>query len=815
MASTSQRARARTHRTPFVRAFAALTAAAVAMLGLWAAPSATAVGTWWNNQWTHRVTVTVNANGFARTDKVVDASINYSALLGGGAAFDPESVRVLEIVGGNFSGQPVPAQYDSASGETTWLMPGATGANATRTFDVYFARTTANIGAQVVTPRVSVSSAFDAGQDSFKVDTPRGSWYLQKQGGSFSSLIDNSGANWISYNSDTGAAGEFRGIPNFPFPEGYFHPGFVNANSQLVSSGPLKAVIRSASNDGKFAYVNEIYPDYVTSRVTQTDGTSYWWLYEGTPGGIEDIGQFSSLVVGRSSGETNSLADVWSGDLETEEWVYFGVPGMAGTGRSLYLAHHENDGHVDSYWPLSNPDGAMTVFGFGRNGPSSTDYMTGTNTFTMGLFDSTTHGSVAAQVRNAYKPVLVNVGSVETGGGGGGGTTPTTPTTTPAPQPGQASGYVALPSPVRLLDTRPTASPVEANAPRAVQVVANRNPSNLSVPAGATAAVLNVTAIGANSHSHLTVWPNGQDRPTVSNINYLFDTTVPNLVTVAIGTNGQVQLAPGFGGTHVVVDLFGYYQPGAGGGFHPMTPTRLVDTRLTGGALGPNTTRALSVSAELAQDAGIDLANLQALALNVTAVDATSVGHVTVAPTISGTPSTSNLNVTPTTAAVANGVITRVTGGNGGFTLYNANGSTHVVVDIVGWYDDGNSNVGSGLAFRAIVPERLRDTRLPGGSSPVAANGTESVQIAGANNSEVPGWAGAVAVNLTSVTPGAGGYLTMYPAGQTKPDASTLNVMPGVTRANATLARTGTGGGAAVFTQPQTHLVVDAFGWFG
>jgi hypothetical protein len=94
---------------------------------------------------------------------------------------------------------------------------------------------------------------------------------------------------------------------------------------------------------------------------------TYWFLYEGTPGGRLDAkGDF----VIRSDGSKTSLEEPWS---RVVPWVCFGA---AETPVGLVLVNHQGPepGEVDSYvsWPFARePDGSfqdMTVFGFGRKG---------------------------------------------------------------------------------------------------------------------------------------------------------------------------------------------------------------------------------------------------------------------------------------------------------------------------------------------------------------------------------------------------------------------------------------------------------------
>ena len=71
--------------------------------------------------------------------------------------------------------------------------------------------------------------------------------YYDVDGGGFSSIVDVDGNDWISWNSSAGSAGQFRGVPNLVYPEGYMHPGYGGVTSTLVSAGPLEATIRSVS----------------------------------------------------------------------------------------------------------------------------------------------------------------------------------------------------------------------------------------------------------------------------------------------------------------------------------------------------------------------------------------------------------------------------------------------------------------------------------------------------------------------------------------------------------------------------------------
>jgi hypothetical protein len=169
-----------------------------------------------------------------------------------------------------------------------------------------------------VTDRVVVTdNVQDEGLDCVKIDTDVGTYFCYKEGGGFSSLNDKQGQDWISFNTGSGVAGEFRGILNLvpPSEGGCFHPGRSFITTQIVSQGPLKATIVSTANDGKWQVKWEIFPRYARLSVLKKPASArYWFLYEGTPGGILD--PTKDFVV-RSNG-TQTLASVtWEEDLVT------------------------------------------------------------------------------------------------------------------------------------------------------------------------------------------------------------------------------------------------------------------------------------------------------------------------------------------------------------------------------------------------------------------------------------------------------------------------------------------------------------------
>jgi hypothetical protein len=83
-----------------------------------------------------------------------------------------------------------------------------------------------------------------------------------------------------------------------------------------------------------------------------------------------------------------------------------------------------------------------------------------------------------------------------------------------------------------------------------------------------------------------------------------------------------------------------------------------------------------------------------------------------------------------------------------------------------------------------------------------------------AGRADIPIEATAVAVNTTAVDPAGPGFVTVYPCGSPRPNASNLNFTAGQTIPNAVVAKVGTDGKVCLFTSGATHLVVDVDGYF-
>jgi hypothetical protein len=190
-----------------------------------------------------------------------------------------------------------------------------------------------------------------------------------------------------------------------------------------------------------------------------------------------------------------------------------------------------------------------------------------------------------------------------------------------------------------------------------------------------------VTAADSSATSYLTVWPTGQPLPYSSNLNLAPGRVVPNLAISKLGNDGTISFYNYAGETHIIADVMGWFP--AASGFHSLTPLRILDTRVGTGVLGAVGARRTIDTDGLCR--GNVPLNAKAIVINVTAVTPTAAGYITVWPSGEARPESSNLNFVPG-QTVPNLVITKV-GIEGMVSFYNEAGDTHLIADVMGWFE--------------------------------------------------------------------------------------------------------------------------------
>ena len=246
------------------------------------------------------------------------------------------------------------------------------------------------------------------------------------------------------------------------------------------------------------------------------------------------------------------------------------------------------------------------------------------------------------------------------------------------------------------------------------------------------------------------------------------------------------------------------------GRFTPLTPSRILDTRDgTGGIRGPVGPGA-TIDVPVTGVGGVPVADVVAVAVDLTVTQSTDAGYLTAWPSGTARPSASDLNF-GAGENVSNLAVVKV-GANGKVSVFNASGGAQVVVDVAGWYS--GTATGSAGRFQPVVPARILDTRIGLGGARLGPGATLDLQVAGAGGVPSSGVQAAV-VNVTATNPTSATWLTVYPAGEARPNASNLNVAAGGTVAARAAVKLGAGGKVTVANAlGAADVIVDVNGWY-
>ena len=404
---------------------------------------------------------------------------------------------------------------------------------------------------------------------------------------------------------------------------------------------------------------------------------------------------------------------------------------------------------------------------------------------------------------------------------------------------GNGLQYYPLPTPVRLYDTRaPIAgfnpcAYLSAPVPAGGELVRSAFIPCTGIPNTARAIVGNATVIFPNAAGFVTIYPDGQARPPVSNLNFVAGQVVPNAFTVSLDTQGEFRLYT-TAQADFAVDVTGYFAPPGSGGlyYHPLPkPIRLYDTRppIPGFVPCEYLSQPLSAGGELLKSAfvtncgGVTIPN-NALAItgNATVIFPSAGGFVTIYPDGQARPPVSNLNFAA--GQVVPNAFTVGLDAQGEFRLYTTAGADFAV-DITGYYSSAASDAnGAGLLYTPLgTPFRLYDTRTPIAgftpceylSAPIPAGG-ELVKTAHltCQAQTIPALAQAIVGNATIIFPTAAGFATIYPDGQVRPPVSNLNYLGGQVVPNAFTVSLNGQGRFRLYTTAQGDFAVDVTGYY-
>ncbi len=390
------------------------------------------------------------------------------------------------------------------------------------------------------------------------------------------------------------------------------------------------------------------------------------------------------------------------------------------------------------------------------------------------------------------------------------------------------TGFVPL-TPCRVLETRtPYTLPWHTGSfgPPALAGGGTRTlplPGVCGIPAGAKAYVLNVTLIPRGSLSFATLWEAGESRPEAWSARSLDGQIVANTAIVKAGANGAIN-AYVSDTTDMVIDISGYFTDNPGVSrlaYFAMTPCRVLDTRIAyrtpPGPFGPPSLQALQTRRFRfpATPYCTVPAGAAAYSVTLTVVPPARLDFVTAWPGGATQPTISNIN-SFAGRTLANNIIVPASG-DGSIDVFPYN-TTDILIDINGYFapDDGIN----GLFFTPFTTCRIADTTNAGYTGsfgpPVYENeSTHTIPIQTTTRCPAMPNAKAYVISATVLPNGSSmPYLTMWPTGGPRPQASQMNAFEGQIATNTAIVPSGTNGSINVFVYRRTNVVLELSGFF-
>lgn len=383
-------------------------------------------------------------------------------------------------------------------------------------------------------------------------------------------------------------------------------------------------------------------------------------------------------------------------------------------------------------------------------------------------------------------------------------------------------------TPARILDTRSNSNvggvaTLGAQTTKSVKVLGQGGlPST-----GVKAVVMNVTVANPTAASYLTVWQSGTTKPLASSLNFVAGQVLSNQVTVPVASDGTVQVYNNTGNVDVIFDVVGYFattEGNPGSRYVAINPDRIVDTR---GAIGSTTlTPSQTANVQIAGNGSVPPAGLRAVVMNVTVVNSTAAGYLTIWPTGTTKPNVSSINFAAN--QVLSNQVTVPVGADGKVSMFNNAGNTNVIYDVVGYYEDvapGYDQTQAGR-YGSVTPARILDTRPTSGTKSTGASSTiggistlgpmsqTSVKISG-EGGVPPSDVRAVTMNVTVVNPSAPGFLTIWPSLLDRPGASSINFAAGQTLSNQITVPVSENGYVQLYNSAgNTNVIFDVLGYY-
>ncbi|MCU1497998.1 MAG: hypothetical protein JWM47_1951 [Acidimicrobiales bacterium] len=214
-----------------------------------------------------------------------------------------------------------------------------------------------------------------------------------------------------------------------------------------------------------------------------------------------------------------------------------------------------------------------------------------------------------------------------------------------------------------------------------------------NVPPGAVAVEATITAVAPSGTGFLRAGPAGSPEPGATFLNFTAGRSTTNTGTIAI--NGQsdsnLLLSNHAAATDYVIDIQGWFLPvqpdqeAPGAVFQPIRPCRILDSRTTATAMGPDSLRQVNVTG--GSTCGVPVHAL-AVEATISAVSPTTTGFLQAGPSNAPAPAGTFLNYSAGRSMTNTGTIAIDPNGHDGpnLTLRNRGGTTDYVIEVQGYF---------------------------------------------------------------------------------------------------------------------------------
>ncbi len=321
-------------------------------------------------------------------------------------------------------------------------------------------------------------------------------------------------------------------------------------------------------------------------------------------------------------------------------------------------------------------------------------------------------------------------------------------------------------APYRVLDTRITGGTVRGSTITIDTLLGD-----------VTAAGVQITVADTAGPGFLTAWSDEDEQPETSVLNFRHANDVNGNFVIVPVRDGKFRIYASET-TGIIVDVMGYATT-----YSASTPSRVVDTRTTGGTPAGST---------ITVQTGLPVGTTAA-AVQITVADTAGPGFLTAWSGQGKRPETSVLNYRDAGDVDGNFLIVPLAP-NGTFEVFTL-AHTGIIVDLMG----------APHGYSAINPQRVLDSREIGGSAAGSVVGVETNLNPAVTT---------VAVQIT-VTDAAGpGYLTVWDGAGSVPDVSALNYTAGRADGNFMIVPV-RNGAFSIFTLANAGIIVDVMGYTG